>query len=78
MAKDNSELPRLPKHGALVLPRVEVKSYNVEIEDTTGYVGDKASKSAFRGHGGPGAGRSSPSQSPRRDRPLSKTLVVLR
>ena len=47
MAKDNSELPRLPKHGALVLPRVEVKSYNVEIEDTTGYVGDKASKSAF-------------------------------
>jgi predicted NBD/HSP70 family sugar kinase len=47
MAKDNSELPQLPKHGALVLPRVEVKSYNVEIEDTTGFVGDKASKSAF-------------------------------
>jgi len=47
MAKDNSELPQLPKHGALVLPRVEVRSYNVEIEDTTGFVGDKASKSAF-------------------------------
>jgi hypothetical protein len=29
-------------------PGVEVESYNVEIEDEEGFVGDKASKGAFR------------------------------
>jgi predicted NBD/HSP70 family sugar kinase len=37
----------LPAHGASTLPRVTVDSYNVEIEDDEGFVGDKASKSAF-------------------------------
>lgn len=36
-----------PIHGASVLPSVEVKSYNVEIEDEEGFIGDKASKGAF-------------------------------
>ncbi|MGE0009056.1 MAG: ROK family protein [Parvibaculaceae bacterium] len=37
----------LPAHGASILPAVTVDSYNVEIEDDAGFVGDKASKSAF-------------------------------
>jgi hypothetical protein len=37
----------LPAHGASTLPGVTVDSYNVEIEDDEGFVGDKASKSAF-------------------------------
>jgi len=39
--------PDLPAHGAAVLPSVTVDSYNVEIEDEEGFVGDKASKGAF-------------------------------
>jgi predicted NBD/HSP70 family sugar kinase len=37
----------LPEHGADVLPSVTVDSYNVEIEDGDGFIGDKASKGAF-------------------------------
>lgn len=37
----------LPTHGASVLPSVEVDSYNLELEDDEGFIGDKASKSAF-------------------------------
>lgn len=47
MAKRNGEPAQLPTHGASVLPSVEVKSYNVEIEDEAGFVGDKANKGAF-------------------------------
>ena len=47
MAKQNPEAAQLPTHGAAILPSVEVKSYNVEIEDDDGFVGDKASKAAF-------------------------------
>src|SRR6185437_4654127 len=39
--------PDLPAHGAAVLPSVTVDSYNVEIEDEEGFIGDKASKGAF-------------------------------
>jgi hypothetical protein len=42
-----SQQPTLPIHGAPALPSVEVESYNVEIEDEEGFVGDKASKGAF-------------------------------
>lgn len=35
-------------HGAAVLAGVEVDSYNVEITDAAGFVGDKANKGAFR------------------------------
>jgi predicted NBD/HSP70 family sugar kinase len=46
-ADDPAEELDLPAHGASTLPRVTVDSYNVEIEDDDGFVGDKASKSAF-------------------------------
>jgi predicted NBD/HSP70 family sugar kinase len=38
----------LPTHGAAVLPSVHVDSYNLEVEDEDGFIGDKASKGAFR------------------------------
>ena len=52
----------LPTHGARILPSVEVDSYNLEIEDDEGFIGDKASKVAFRRHArrgesGPAEGR---------------------
>ena len=48
MPKETTEPAAQPTiHGAAVLPSVEVKSYNVEIEDDEGFVGDKASKGAF-------------------------------
>ena len=47
MAKGKGEAT-LPTHGARVLPSVEVDSYNLEVEDDEGFIGDKASKIAFR------------------------------
>ena len=38
---------QLPTHGAAVLPSVKVDSYNLEVEDEEGFVGDRASKTAF-------------------------------
>src|SRR3954471_12381565 len=35
-------------HGAKVLPAVEVDSYNLELKDDEGFLGDRASKGAFR------------------------------
>ena len=35
-------------HGASRLPAVEVASYNVELKDDEGFIGDRASKGAFR------------------------------
>jgi hypothetical protein len=35
-------------HGVARLPAVEVASYNVELKDDEGFVGDRASKGAFR------------------------------
>ena len=46
MAKPNDS-QALPIHGARVLPSVTVDSYNLEIQDQDGFLGDKASKSAF-------------------------------
>jgi hypothetical protein len=34
-------------HGAAALPMVDVDSYNVELRDNSGFVGDKANKRAF-------------------------------
>ena len=48
MSKSEPETLSLPTHGARVLPSVEVDSYNVEIEDEDGFVGDKASRKAFQ------------------------------
>jgi hypothetical protein len=41
-------LPNIATHGAARLPSVEVDSYNVELKDDEGFIGDRASKGAFR------------------------------
>lgn len=38
----------LTEHGAKLLPSVEVDSYNLEIRDEDGFIGDRASNRAFR------------------------------
>jgi predicted NBD/HSP70 family sugar kinase len=40
--------PTVATHGAARLPLVEVDSYNVEVKDDEGFLGDRASKGAFR------------------------------
>ncbi len=40
-------MPVITEHGAKVLPSVEVDSYNLEIRDEEGFVGDRASRGAF-------------------------------
>src|SRR5687767_13182287 len=41
-------LPAVVAHGAARLPSVQVDDYNVELQDDEGFIGDRASKSAFR------------------------------
>jgi hypothetical protein len=41
-------LPAVAQHGGLRLPSVDVDSYNVELKDDEGFIGDRASKGAFR------------------------------
>src|SRR5262249_54170849 len=41
-------LPTVATHGATRLPWVDVDSYNLEIKDDEGFIGDRASKGAFR------------------------------
>jgi hypothetical protein len=43
-----STLPPVVAHGAVRLPSVEVDSYNVELKDDEGFLGDRANKGAFR------------------------------
>jgi hypothetical protein len=40
--------PALSAHGSSRLPGVEVDSYNVALKDDEGFIGDRASKGAFR------------------------------
>jgi predicted NBD/HSP70 family sugar kinase len=40
--------PAVSVHGSARLPAVEVESYNVALKDNEGFVGDRASKGAFR------------------------------
>ncbi len=47
MANPKDEQTQLPTHGAAVLPSVKVDSYNLEVEDEDGFVGDKANRDAF-------------------------------
>jgi hypothetical protein len=42
-------LPAVAAHGATRLPSVDLDSYNVELKDDEGFIGDRASKGAFRG-----------------------------
>ena len=40
--------PAIADHGASRLPAVDVDSYNIELRDEDGFIGDKASKGALR------------------------------
>jgi predicted NBD/HSP70 family sugar kinase len=48
MAEKTKVAPALATHGARRLPSVEVDSYNVMTRDDEGFIGDRASKGAFR------------------------------
>jgi hypothetical protein len=48
MADDTIVTTGIARHGATRLPSVEVDSFNVELKDDEGFLGDRASKGAFR------------------------------
>src|SRR3954449_12042075 len=48
MAEDIITTTGIARHGATRLPSVEVDSFNVELKDDDGFLGDRASKGAFR------------------------------
>jgi ROK family protein len=48
MAEDIVTSTGIARHGATRLPSVEVDSFNIEIKDDEGFLGDRASKRAFR------------------------------
>ena len=48
MAEDTITTTGIARHGAARLPSVEVDSFNVELKDDDGFLGDRASKGAFR------------------------------
>lgn len=48
MAEDLITTTGIAGHGATRLPSVDVDSFNIELKDEDGYLGDRASKGAFR------------------------------
>src|SRR5215510_9320445 len=48
MSEQMTASPALAAHGSSRLPSVEVDYYNIEIKDDDGFLGDRASKGAFR------------------------------
>jgi hypothetical protein len=48
MPPQTKTLPSVAGHSAKLLPSVEVDSYNLELKDDEGFLGDGASKGAFR------------------------------
>jgi predicted NBD/HSP70 family sugar kinase len=48
MADQVKSASAISSHGATRLPAVDVESYNVELKDDEGFLGDRASKGAFR------------------------------
>jgi hypothetical protein len=48
MSKKQQNLPSIIGHGGLMLPAVHIDTYNEELRDSEGFVGDHASKGAFR------------------------------
>jgi predicted NBD/HSP70 family sugar kinase len=48
MAEDNLTTVGIGRHGANRLPSVDVDSFNIELKDDDGFLGDRASKGAFQ------------------------------
>jgi predicted NBD/HSP70 family sugar kinase len=48
MAEETNTVTGIAGHGASRLPSVDVDSFNIELRDEDGFVGDRASKGAFR------------------------------
>lgn len=48
MAEDTVTTTGIARHGAPRLPSVDVDSFNLELKDDEGFLGDRASKGAFR------------------------------
>jgi len=48
MAEDTLTTTGIGRHGATRLPSVDVDSFNIELKDDDGFLGDRASKGAFR------------------------------
>ena len=49
---DTMTAPAIGKHGATRLPAVEVDSYNIELKDDEGFLGDRASRQGVPRHPG--------------------------
>jgi hypothetical protein len=47
MPAQQKDTDPLPRHGSLLLPSVKVDCYSLELKDGEGFIGDRASKSAF-------------------------------
>src|SRR3954447_19356956 len=48
MAEDVITTTGIARHGGTRLPSVEIDSFNIELKDEDGFLGDRASKGAFR------------------------------
>jgi ROK family len=48
MAEDVITTTGIARHGAARLPSVDIDSFNIELKDDEGFLGDRASKGAFR------------------------------
>jgi predicted NBD/HSP70 family sugar kinase len=48
MAEDTLTTSGIGRHGVTRLPSVDVDSYNIELKDDEGFLGDRASKGAFQ------------------------------
>jgi predicted NBD/HSP70 family sugar kinase len=48
MAEEITSTTGIAQHGAARLPSVDVDSFNIELKDESGFLGDRASKGAFR------------------------------
>jgi hypothetical protein len=48
MAEDIAATTGIARHGATRLPSVDIDGFNIELKDDEGFVGDRASKGAFR------------------------------
>src|SRR6201995_5356624 len=48
MAEEIVSTTGIAAHGAGRLPSVDVDSFNIELKDDEGFIGDRASKGAFR------------------------------